>query len=62
MKKHGFLFLFIIAPMLTSCTSSRPIDRLQKELANYPEYSIILEDMKDEGNFFTDSFHSYKVV
>ncbi|MEZ4761907.1 MAG: hypothetical protein R3C26_01480 [Calditrichia bacterium] len=33
--------------------------KIQRELNDYPEYSIILEDMKMEGTFFKDYFHQY---
>ena len=52
-------FAFLAA----GCGSSRsPLERLKRDLAKYPEYSIILEDMKEDGNFFTDYFHRYKYV
>jgi len=39
-----------------------PIDRLKEQLKGVPEYSLILEDMKKEGNFFTHYFHKYQIV
>ena len=47
---------------LFSCQSGTPVSKLQEQLEPYPEYSIILEDMKEEGNFFTDYYHRYKLV
>jgi hypothetical protein len=58
-KLLGAVFLGLI---LFSCQSSSPVDQIQKQMESYPEYSIILEDMKEEGNFFTDYFHQYKLV
>ena len=39
-----------------------PLKKIEKSLANVPEYSIILEDMKEEGNFFKEYSHQYKLV
>jgi hypothetical protein len=51
------LFFFIL-----SCASRTPLEKIKKDLDRYPEYSIILEDMQEEGNFFKDYFHKYKLV
>lgn len=53
----AFLGLFLL-----SCQPSSPVSQIQKQLESYPEYTIILEDMKEEGNFFTDYFYRYKLV
>ena len=34
---------------------------LQKELMNEREYVILLNDMREEGNFFPSYFHQYRV-
>ncbi len=47
---------------LAGCGSSSPVERLKQELSQYPEFSIILEDMKEEGNFFSNYYHRYKTV
>ena len=39
-----------------------PITKLQQNLKDVPTYSIVLEDMKEEGNFFFQYFHKYRVV
>jgi len=39
-----------------------PITKLQQKLKDVPTYSIVLEDMKEEGNFFIQFFHRYRVV
>ena len=39
-----------------------PVEEMQKSLANAPEYMILLEDMREEGRFFTDYYHKYKVI
>lgn len=50
------------AALLLACSPSSHLERLARELDRYPEYSIILEDMKQEGNFFDDHFHRYKII
>lgn len=53
----GFLFF------LAGCGGDElPIRKLQDSLSNAPSYSIILENMKEEGNFFKDYYHQYRVV
>lgn len=62
MKKMSGYFWLLFAILFMSCAASPPLERLQKELNRYPEYSIILDDMKEEGNFFKDYYHRYKIV
>jgi len=46
------------------CGSSfeNPVERIKHQLKDVPTFSIILEDMKQDGNVFTHYFHKYKVV
>ena len=53
---------FLLVMLLTACTTTNPLEDYQKELAQYPEYQIILQDMKADGNFATDYMHQYKIV
>ena len=39
-----------------------PIQKISRTLSGIPTFSIVLEDMKEEGNFFKDYFHKYKVM
>lgn len=39
-----------------------PMQWLQNRLRDVPTYSIILEDMKREGNFFTSYYHKFRVI
>jgi len=50
-----------LALFLNGC-SSNPIERIKRDLDQYPEYSITLQDMNREGNFFFDHYHQYKIV
>ncbi len=52
----------LAAILLLSCSSGTPLKRLQSAMSEYPEFSIMLADMKEEGNFFKDYYHRYKVV
>ncbi len=39
-----------------------PLDEIEAALKGSASYSIILEDMKEEGNFFKEYYHRYRVV
>lgn len=56
------LCLGVSSLVLIGCDPPNPLDRLLAELRPYPEFSILLEDMKTSGTFSTDYFHRYKVV
>ncbi|MDY0362454.1 MAG: hypothetical protein RBR08_13455 [Desulforegulaceae bacterium] len=46
-----------------SCgTPSSPIDRLKSSLKDVPTYSILLEDMKEDGFISPSYYHKYRVV
>ncbi len=60
-----WLFLSILALMLVAgCKSDTrlPIEALKNSMKNEPTCSIILENMKEEGNFIKSYFHKYRVV
>tara|TARA_B100000686_G_scaffold354921_1_gene468198 strand:- start:1113 stop:1760 length:648 start_codon:yes stop_codon:yes gene_type:complete len=48
---------------LSACGGNRsgPVQALQAKLKAEKEYSIILHDMKEEGNFFPTYYHQYRV-
>ncbi|MCP3957829.1 MAG: hypothetical protein GY719_08255 [bacterium] len=48
--------------VLAGCTPPDPLARLREQLARYPQYSVILQDMKTSGSFSTDYYHQYRVV
>ena len=56
--------LLAILLMATGCSSpSRsPIDAIRSQIVGDIDYSIILEDMKQEGVFAKESFHKYRIV
>ena len=43
-----------LALVVGGCVAGDPLERLQGELDRYPEYSVILADMREEGTFSTD--------
>jgi len=65
MRRPTFFFLLAFAVVLASagCAGHHdPLDTLRQDLAPYAQYSVILEDMRVEGNFLPDHEHRYKVV
>jgi hypothetical protein len=49
--------------LFAGCGGPRdPVREMQKSLSAAPDYMIILEDMRQEGSFFVDYFHRYKVT
>ena len=48
--------------MLLACERQQPLAQLQKQLNKFPEYSIALNDMKEEGNFIRHYYHQYKIT
>ncbi len=66
---HGRKRLFFAAAVLWTAFSfwgcgkdEIPLREIERSLANVPEYSIVLEDMKEEGNFFKEFSHQYRLV
>jgi len=64
MKYIHNIFGGVILLFFLGCGSSydNPVERLKNQLKDVPTYSIILEDMKQDGNVFTHYFHKYKIV
>jgi hypothetical protein len=52
-----------ISLFLSGCGSTDlPLKRLKASLKDAPSYSILLEDMKTDGNFVKTFFHKYRVI
>ena len=47
----------LVALAAVGCDTTTPLERLQTELEQYPEYSVTLQDMREDGYF-----HQYGVV
>ncbi|VAX30466.1 hypothetical protein MNBD_NITROSPINAE05-83 [hydrothermal vent metagenome] len=57
-----FLSLSLMILVFSGCGGfSSPVEKLQKELAGEKEYAIILNDMREEGNFVSSYFHQYRI-
>jgi hypothetical protein len=57
------LLVLVAAALTLACgQTGSPLAELIQSLNQLPEYSIILEDMRIEGNFFREYQHQYKVV
>jgi hypothetical protein len=70
MRTHHFparIFLAFILCLFAALTFagcggfSNPVEKLQKELAAEKEYAIILNDMREEGNFVPSYYHQYRI-
>jgi hypothetical protein len=61
-KKIIFMKIILIVLLFISCAQRSPVERLQSQLNQFPEYTIILQDMNEEGLFFKDYYHRYKIV
>jgi len=61
-RLRGVCGVFLLAGLLTSCSASNPLPLLEKRFGGFPQYSVILEDMRVGGNFFREYEHRYKVV
>ncbi len=61
--KNLFILTFTCF-ILNSCGSKSelPIEKIEKNLKNLETYTILLEDMKEEGTFSTTYYHKYRVV
>jgi len=44
------------------CGAPNPIDEIRSALKGVPTYSVILNDMTVEGNFFKDYYNKYRVI
>jgi hypothetical protein len=62
MKKNSIILFLGFILLLASCQAPSPLNTLKSDLNKYPEYSIGLEDMREEGTFFHDYYHRYKIV
>lgn len=58
------IFILTSAIILISCSSSRelPITKIQRQMKDVPTYTIILDDMQEEGFFSKRYQHKYKIV
>lgn len=65
MKKHSVFVLGVVLVILLffGCGKApSPIDKIRGALKGVPTYSIVLDDMKESGNFFKSYFHRYEII
>jgi hypothetical protein len=65
MKRRHFFALSLIPAVLLlfGCGKTpSPIDKIREALKGVPSYSIVLDDMKESGNFFKSYFHKYQII
>jgi len=64
MKRACYGVLILAVLVLVGCSSGprQPLEILNASLKDVPSYSIILDDMREEGNFFKKYFHKYQVL
>ena len=63
-KLNFFLCIFfsVIILLFQGCgVGQNPIEKIQRELQSEKEYTIILNDMREEGNFFPSYYHQYRI-
>ncbi len=60
------LWILLIGIFLNGCGSSSnrslPLDSIKQTQKNIPTYAILLENMKEEGNFIKTYFHKYRII
>ena len=54
---RGLFALMAALLFVAACDTETPLDRLQRQLEQYPEYSVTLQDMREDGYY-----HQYGVV
>jgi len=62
---NSLLPVLVVVLLFNGCVGGKrklALDRLQEALKDVPSYSIILEDMKEEGNFRSSYYHKYRVM
>lgn len=65
MSKYRFIAVAAILAtlFLYGCGRPRsPLDEIRAALRGVPTYSVVLDDMKEEGNFFKDYYHKYRII
>ena len=65
MNKSSFIAVGVILAsiLLFGCGEPpRPIDEIREVLRGVPTYSVVLDDMKEEGNLFKTYYHKYRII
>ncbi|WP_027358784.1 hypothetical protein [Desulforegula conservatrix] len=61
---RALIILTLLSALLMSCSSRKelPITQIQRQLKDVETFTIILDDMQEEGFFSTRYQHKYKIV
>ena len=62
--RRSVIFLSILA-IVSLCGCGKPglpIDSIRNQLRGVPTFSVVLNDMKEEGNFFKSFYHKYDII
>lgn len=65
MNKYHFVAIAAIMSLFFLCScggSDLPLDKIRASLKGVPAYSIVLDDMKEEGNLFKTHYHKYRII
>jgi hypothetical protein len=58
-----FIMAAFLAATLWGCGPDRPpLEDIRQELADSSTYSVVLENMKQDGTFFKKHFHQYQIA
>ncbi len=58
----NFSIMLVLVYFFCGCSQDLSVTGIKKSLQGVPNYSIILENMKVDGNFFKSFYHKYRVV
>jgi hypothetical protein len=62
MIKFRFIVMFIPLVLFGCGEAPAPLDEIRETLKGVPTYSIVLDDMREEGNFLKKYYHKYRVL
>ncbi len=65
MNKCHFVAIAAILTSFLLCACggpSLPLEEIRTALKGVPTYSIVLDDMKEEGNLFKTHYHKYRII
>ena len=61
--RHIAVLAILATFIFFGCGRPRPpLEEIRNDLKGLPTYSVILDDMKEQGTFFKDYFHKYRII
>jgi hypothetical protein len=63
-KNYALISILLggIGLLMCCARSPNPVEKMIRDLSYAPEFSIILDDMREEGNFFKSYYHRYRII